>query len=115
MMAQTGCDAVMVGRSAMGNPFIFYQMNELLAGRPVPAITATRRFALMRRYLQASVQYLGEKKACLMMRSRLGWFSRGLPQAGRFRNAIRHVETQQQALGMIADFEAQAYYDDLQE
>ena len=104
----------MVGRGAIGNPFIFPQINALLAGRPVPAVHPSQRFQVMRRYLEASVQYLGEKRTCLMMRSRLGWFSKGLPQAGRFRSAMHHLESKGQALELIAAFEAQTIDDDIQ-
>lgn len=107
MFKETGCDAVMIGRGAIGNPFIFHQIDELLAGRPLPAVAAVQRFDIMRRYLRASVQYLGEKRACPMMRSRLGWFSKGLPQASRFRHAIRQVSSESEALKLIDAFEQQ--------
>lgn len=104
MLNQTGCDAVMVGRGAMGNPLLFAQIANQLAGRPVKEIQPQDRIALMARFLNTSVQYLGEKRACFMMRSRLAWFAKGLPHAGQFRNAIRFVENQAQAAALIADF-----------
>lgn len=114
MKTETGCDAVMIGRGAIGNPFIFHQINELLAGRPLPAIDVTQRFDVMRRYLRASVQYLGESRACPMMRSRLGWFSKGLPQAGRFRHAIRQVASESETMALIEAFELQLMTDEVQ-
>jgi tRNA-dihydrouridine synthase B len=91
MMNETGCDAVMVGRAAMANPLIFAQIEDLLAGRPPRQASALDRIALMTRYLDSSVKYIGEKRACFMMRSRLAWLAKGLPQAGRFRRSIRLV------------------------
>lgn len=105
MFAQTGCDAVMVGRAAIGNPFIFRQIDALLTGRPVAEPTNAERYAVMRRYVTASVRYLGEKVACCMLRSRLGWFGRGLPQASRFRLAIRQISTEAETLALIDHFE----------
>jgi tRNA-dihydrouridine synthase B len=93
MMAETSCDAVMVGRAAMANPLIFTQIQDLLAGRPPRQASAEERVALMIRYLDSSVEYLGEKRACFMMRSRLAWLAKGLPLAGRFRKSIRLVTT----------------------
>jgi len=113
MFKETGCDAVMIGRGAIGNPFIFHHIDELLAGRPLQAVEAIQRFDIMRRYLRASVQYLGEKRACPMMRSRLGWFSKGLPQASRFRHAIRHVSSESEALALIEAFEQQLMADEV--
>ena len=112
MFKETGCDAVMIGRSAIGNPFIFHQINELLSGRPLPGVDVARRFDIMRRYLRASVQYLDEERACPMMRSRLGWFSKGLPQSSRFRHTIRKVATEAEALELIDAFERQVLVED---
>jgi nifR3 family TIM-barrel protein len=104
MVEQTGCDAVMVGRAAIGNPLLFAQIADRLAGKEAGTITDRERIEMMIRYLEASVRYLGEKRACYMMRSRLGWFVKGLENAGRFRNAIRKVETEKQAKELIADY-----------
>jgi tRNA-dihydrouridine synthase B len=94
MMESTGCDAVMVGRAAMANPLIFAQIQDLMAGRSPSQASAGERIALMIRYLDSSVEYLGERRACFMMRSRLAWLAKGLPMAGRFRRSIRQVTTQ---------------------
>jgi nifR3 family TIM-barrel protein len=104
MMEQTGCDAVMVGRAAIGNPLLFAQISDRMAGREARTITDRERIETMIRYLEASVRYLGEKKACYMMRSRLGWFVKGLEKAGKFRNAIRRVETEREVKKLIADY-----------
>jgi tRNA-dihydrouridine synthase len=104
MIAKTGCDAVMVGRGAIGNPMLFAQISDLLESRPLRDITCQDRIDTMIRYLKASVLYLGEKKACYVLRSRLGWFAKGLPRAGAFRNAIRHLASEAQAEALIDDF-----------
>ncbi len=104
MLAETGCDAVMVGRAAIGNPFIFARINDRLAGRPERDVTAAERFAAMRRYAAASIEALGEFRACRILRSRLAWFARGLPHAGRFRQAIRQLASRNEAERLIADF-----------
>jgi tRNA-dihydrouridine synthase B len=104
MTAETGCDAVMVGRAAIGNPFIFSQIADRLAGRPVQTATVDERFSAMSRYIDASVRCLGEKRACLMLRSRLGWFVRGMPQAGEFRNAVRRIASHNQACELLYNY-----------
>jgi nifR3 family TIM-barrel protein len=101
MFDQTGCDAVMVGRAAIGNPMLFAQIIDLLEERPARTVTAKDRIDMMRRYLKASVRYLGEEKACYILRSRLGWFAKGLPQAGSFRQSIRHLESEAHILDLI--------------
>lgn len=104
MKMETGCDAVMVGRAAIGNPWIFGQINALLEGGDSPQIELSTRFRMMKRYLGASVAYFGEKNACYMMRSRLAWFAKGLPHAKHFREAIKHISTQTEALTLIEHY-----------
>lgn len=106
MMRETGCDAVMVGRAAIGNPFIFEEIQAGLEGRSPAPRSRARRFAVMRRYARDSVIYLGEKQACLMLRSRLGWFAKGLPASSHFRESIKHLATLDDALTQIARYEA---------
>ena len=101
MVTETGCDAVMVGRAAIGNPWIFSQINALLKGGDVSETDLPFRFRIMRRYLTSSVAYFGEKQACYMMRSRLAWFVKGLPQARYFRESIKHLSTEAEALELI--------------
>lgn len=104
MMAETGCDAVMIGRAAIGNPWIFAQSAALMAGEQPPELSLAARFDLMERYLKASVQYFGETHACRMMRSRLGWFVKGLRYSSNFRESIKHLSTESEARGRISDY-----------
>jgi len=106
MRAETGCDLVMVGRAAIGRPWLFGQIRDRLAGRePEPAGPAVR-FAVMRRYLRESIAHIGEEHGIRIMRSRLGWFARGLPHAARFRESITRIASEAEALERIAEFEA---------
>lgn len=105
MTAETGCDAVMVGRAAIGNPWIFSGILDLQQGRAPSDPTLESRFALMLRYLHESAGHIGEAHACRMMRSRLGWFVKGLPHASRFRESIKRVETETEAADRIRDYQ----------
>ncbi len=109
MLNQTGCDAVMIGRAAIGNPWIFSQVLSLVRGEPVQSVDISQRFEIMKRYLGASVRYFGEKHACYMMRSRLGWFSKGLPHSSKFRESIKQISTENEATGLIELFEKSVY------
>lgn len=104
MINQTGCDGVMVGRTAIGNPWIFSQITALQEGRPEESVSLDRRFQAMREYLRVTVEYLGEKQASFMMRSRLGWFVKGLPSNAFFRESIKHVMSENQAKEIIDSY-----------
>ncbi len=101
----TGCDAVMIGRAAIGAPWLFSQINAMVRGAAAPeAVTLDQRMAIMIQYLKASTAYLGEETACRMMRSRLGWFVKGMPRSSAFRTSIRQIETEAEALERIAAY-----------
>ena len=106
MFARTGCDGVMIGRAAIGNPWIFEGIRALLEDRgPYEEPGLEQRFEGMLRYLRSSVKYFGEKHACYMMRSRLCWFVKGLRNSSRFREAVKKVSTEQQAVELIRQYQ----------
>lgn len=105
MIHETGCDGVMVGRHAVDNPWIFAQINALLNNAEPYEPTLEDRFATMRKYLADSVIHLGEKTACHLMRGRLGWFVKGMPGNTRFKESIKYVATENEALECIAAYE----------
>ncbi|MDM8514624.1 tRNA dihydrouridine synthase DusB [Desulfobacterales bacterium HSG16] len=101
MTAMTGCDGVMVGRAAIGKPWIFSRILSLSRGEVCEQEDFSLHFKAMIRYLDASVKYIGEVHACRMMRSRLGWFVKGLPCSSRFRESIKRIDTHDTALDII--------------
>ena len=105
MLSETGCNAVMIGRAAIGNPSIFSDVLALLRGEELPKKNLLDRFDIMIKYLDDSVEYLGEKQACFMMRSRLGWFVKGMRFCSSFRESIKHISSEEQALKLIRSYQ----------
>lgn len=105
MMECTGCDAVMVGRCAMGNPYIFSQIEALAAGDMLKIPSMAQQFNLMRSLVDACVDGFGEAVACRMMRSRLVWFVKGWDGCSHFRRALTGITSRDQALELIDDYE----------
>ncbi|MCP4114143.1 MAG: tRNA dihydrouridine synthase DusB [Desulfobacteraceae bacterium] len=106
MVEETGCDAVMVGRAAMGDPFIFAGIEALLRGEPWSEPSIRERFAVMERMVDSHVEYLGERVACRMMRSRLSWFVKGLAGASVFRRELTGIESRDHAISLIRGYGA---------
>jgi tRNA-dihydrouridine synthase B len=83
MLAETGCDAVMIGRGALGNPWIF---RELAGGLPP---TPEERADLVLRHFDAHLVFVGrELPAVREFRRHWGWYSHGLPGSSVFRSEI---------------------------
>lgn len=104
MMYETGCDAVMIGRAAIGNPLIFSQTWAMMQGLRPPELDLATRFGVMEHYLKSSVRYFGELHACRMMRSRLSWFVKGLRFSSNFRESIKQLTTEAEALSLIREY-----------
>jgi len=104
MLETTGCDAVMIGRAAIGNPWIFSQVLALVEGRKASIPDIAHRFDVMINYLRISIECFGEKRACRMMRSQLGWFVKGLHNNKRFRVSIKHLSAEGEALYLINEY-----------
>lgn len=111
MMDQTGCDAVMVGRAAMANPFILKQIDQYLETGAYQSPSNDDIFKAMERLVRLYVDYFGEQPACRMLRGRLSWFVKGLPNASVFRKNLTQIHTQNQALTLIRDFRTTGFRD----
>ena len=101
MLAETGCDAIMIGRKAIGFPGIFSQVLAQINGDRNAVEDSSDRFDIMIDYLKASVEYLGEETACRMMRSRLGWFTKEMRNSSKFRESIKHLSSEKEGLELI--------------
>jgi tRNA-dihydrouridine synthase B len=94
MLEQTGCDAVMVGRAALGNPWIFQQINAYLdEGRIVPPPSLSERMQIMIQHVELMCRYKGEYRAMKEARKHVGWYLKGLRGASEFRRCAGFLES----------------------
>ncbi len=94
MIDQTGCDAVMVGRAAMGNPWIFREINHFLeTGEELPSPSPEEKAALIREHARLLALSHGEHRAILMMRGVLSRYSRGWFGGAELRRRMVRMET----------------------
>ncbi|MDZ7833193.1 MAG: tRNA dihydrouridine synthase DusB [Desulfobacterales bacterium] len=107
MIEATNCDGVMIGRAAIGNPCFFTQALAALRHEPIPPVDPLHRFQMMHWYMDQMITLFGEKKACRMLRSRLGWFSKGLPASSVFRRAITRIRSREEAEHLIEAYKKQ--------
>ncbi len=94
MLEQTGCDGIMIGRGAQGNPWIFKEVVSFIDTGiipPRPSMTEIRDTIERHCALQLSIK--GEYTGVREMRKHLSWYTTGLPDSARFRQLINSVET----------------------
>ena len=98
LLEQTGCDLVMVGRAALGNPWIFAQINAYLTDscRILPPPGIQERMLVMLKHVQKMCEYKGEHRAMSEARKHVGWYLKGLKNAAEFRRRAGYLESWEQ-------------------
>jgi len=105
LLAETGCDAVMIGRATMKNPWIFRQIADRLAGRPVREATLDERRGLMLAHFDAIETSAHDPKEALhKLRTMTGWYTNGLPHGRTLRVRISELATPDDFRAAVSDF-----------
>jgi nifR3 family TIM-barrel protein len=105
-----GVDGILIGRGAIGNPWIFEQTQRLLRGVTERPITVQERVDICRRHLLAAVEFKGEHTAMFEMRKHYGGYFKGLYDFKQFRIPLVNTTTLEEA-EVILDKIAQHYQD----
>lgn len=112
MMAETGCDGVVVGRGCLGRPWLFGELAAALGpaeGSPGGSVDATLQFvaAAFRRHAELLVEFFeDEDRGCKDIRKHVAWYFKGYPVGGETRAALARVESLQEIddlLGTLGD------------
>lgn len=94
MLQHTGCDAVMIGRAALGDPWIFARVRAALTGQPVPPLPPLHeRLEMLCRQVSLTVREKGQRVALREARKHASWYMRGLRDAARLRGLAGTLET----------------------
>jgi tRNA-dihydrouridine synthase len=106
MLEETGCDGVMIGRGALGNPWIFSQKKIFLEeGSTIQPSFEQRRKVIERHFLLLRSHY-GDGGAMKKIRRHIAWYTKGLPHSASFRSTLSGVKEEE------ALFEAvKSYFD----
>lgn len=99
---ETGCDSVMIGRAAKGNPWMFRDIKYYLeTGRHLEKPDIKEIHAMMLRHAGMMVQYKGEFTGIHEMRKHVAWYTQGLPDSAKLRARINQVETYEELKSML--------------
>lgn len=99
LLKETGCDGVMVGRAAQGNPFIFREITEYLeTGVIPPKPTPAEVRATIERHARMQMEEKGEYTGVREMRKQLSWYTVGYPNSAKYRQMINSMETMEELL-----------------
>lgn len=94
LQEQTGCDGVMIGRGAQGNPWIFSELLEYERTGRMPARPTNEEIKKMiARHAKLQIEYKGEYLGIREMRKHVSWYTTGLPNSAKLRGEINAVES----------------------
>ncbi|HEX7055856.1 MAG TPA: tRNA dihydrouridine synthase DusB [Bacilli bacterium] len=105
MLETTGCDGVMIGRGALGNPWMLYRTVEFLRTGVIPPEPTPRekaRIAIL--HLDRLISLKGEHTAVKEMRKHMAWYLRGLPDSARVKEALLKQTTRAGMIGILNEY-----------
>lgn len=92
MFEQTDCDGIMIGRGALGQPWIFRQILEAQQGLPPSVPSLQERKELMVEHLDMSVERYGTEIGLRLMQKHFSWYSKGIQHSAKFRETIHQYK-----------------------
>lgn len=105
MLDYTGCDGVMIGRAAEGNPWIFRDViHYLKTGEVLPPPTISERIEVAKHHFDLLIKYKGEHRGTLEGRKHMSWYFKGIPGGAVLRGYINKAETPSQMLEILDEF-----------
>lgn len=106
MFKETGCDGLMIGRGADGNPWIFAELAAALgANGEKHEVTLAERMAMILRHLQMLIDFKGEVVAVKEMRRHAGAYLKGMPMAAEYRRRINALNTYEEFYQLINEYQ----------
>jgi len=105
MLNQTNCDAIMIGRGAQGNPWIFKRINHYMqTGEILPEPTLEEKIETAKKHLKLAVEEHGEYVAVREMRKHIAWYLKGLRNSARVRDEINKIERYEEVVNKLEGY-----------
>jgi tRNA-dihydrouridine synthase B len=106
MIKETGCDLVMVGRGALGNPWLFGEINDVLSmesrkQKEEKGVGWEAKLKIVTEHLEMAVKDKGELKGIREMRKHLGWYIKGIPGAAEMRQKLMRSESREEVMNLL--------------
>ena len=105
MLEKTKCDAIMIGRGAQGNPWIFKRINHYMrTGEILPEPTLEEKITTAIKHMNLAVAEHGDYVAVREMRKHIGWYLKGLKNSARYRDQINKITDYKEVIAMLEEY-----------
>jgi tRNA-dihydrouridine synthase B len=103
MVRETGCDGVMVGRAALGHPWIFGEIKAALAGVPLTTAPLEDHVLVILSHIASLRGKIGERRAVKELRKHVAWYLKGVAKAAEFRDRVFRAESTGELEGIVRE------------
>ena len=104
MFKQTGVDGIMIGRGALGNPWIFREIIQYLKGEKVTDVTNKEKLEIMLKHIDLEAKEKGENVAIKEMRKHISYYIKNLPNVTTIRNEVNKIEKQDELVACLTEY-----------
>ena len=104
MLEETSCDAVMIGRGILGNPWLIKNAINLLEGKEIEEVSPLDRVDMCLKHLENLKEVKNEKTACLEIRNHIGWYFKGIKDANVVKNKIYQTSNIHDIIVILNEF-----------
>jgi len=101
---QSGVDSIMIGRGALGNPWIFRECKAAVQGESIPSVTLQERYDMILHHYEKMLQSRPEHIALREMRKHIGWYLHGLRGSAKIRNEINRCSHPDEVFYLLDQF-----------
>ena len=104
MLESTGCDAVMIGRGVLGNPWLIKNTINYLENKPLIDVSVSDRVDMCLKHLSYLEKLKNEKLACLEIRNHIGWYFKGIKSANELKNKVYQTTSIRDIILLLSEF-----------
>ena len=104
MMKETNCDAVMIGRGCIGNPWLIRDCVSFVNNEPIKEVTLKERIEMMKRHLEMLIEDKNEKAALLEIRSHLLYYFKSMPDSKKIKNNICGAKSKAELISILDNY-----------
>ena len=106
MLIQTGCDAIMIGRGVLGNPWLIKEINDYLERGILPKeITYKEKIAMIKKHFELLLETKPEKTALLEMRAFTAWYLKGMKNGHDIKRKVFETKTKEELFSILEEYE----------
>ncbi len=106
VLNKTGCEGMMIGRAAQGNPWVFKEIIEYLrTGNKLSSPTDEEKIDFAVKHIRLAVDFYGEKQAVPLMRKHIAWYIKGMPYSTKVKNKVNHIFDKNELISLLREYQ----------